>query len=62
MESELPSMFSLTQSPFVFLLSALSEAVSCGFLSQAKASNLDATWSAERPPGHFMVCNESGTY
>lgn len=51
--------FSLTQSPFVFLQSVLRRAVSCGFLSQAKASKLDTSWSAERPPGHSMVCDES---
>ena len=62
MELVLAGMFSLTQSPFVFLLSVWSKAVSCGFLRQAKASGLDATWSAERPLGHFKVCNESGTY
>lgn len=57
----LPGMVSLTQSPSVFLLSVWSKAVSCGFLSRAKASKPDATWSAERPPGHFKVCTESGT-
>lgn len=60
-EAMLSGVFALTQSPFAFLLSVLRRAVSCGLLSQAKASKLDAAWSAERPLGHCMVCNESET-
>jgi hypothetical protein len=62
MESVLPGTLPLALFAFVFLLSVLSKAVNCGFLLWAKASKLDATWSAEKPLGHFMVCNESETY
>lgn len=44
---------------FISLLGALGKEVSCGFLSEAKASKLDTTRLAGRPMGHFTVCSES---